>query len=288
MSEAHGRFQEWLRQGAEGEPPRDLAVHASVCPSCRQSIAALDALTAVDPGLAGMPASVAGAMAGGLVRPRRLAGAAAGVMFSAVIVGIGVSQFIGSGPQVAVASPTPNQVVLGGTGTPQPTAEATSTPFGTLTPLSTLSPTLAPTPVPTPLPTRVPTPRPSPIPTPISTPIPTPVPTPIPTPTPTPEPTPTPTPSPTVPGMITDLAANPATGEIDLTWSAPADGGSQILSYTVCRGPAAGAENDCSISVTSPGYADVEPSGTHYWYTVTAVNAVGPGPTSNEVDATAL
>ena len=53
--ESHERFREWLAAGAEGDPPRDLAVHASVCPECQQSMAALDRLAAIDPGKAGAP-----------------------------------------------------------------------------------------------------------------------------------------------------------------------------------------------------------------------------------------
>ena len=53
--DSHERFREWLAAGAEGDPPRDLAVHASVCPECQQSMAALDRLAAIDPGKAGAP-----------------------------------------------------------------------------------------------------------------------------------------------------------------------------------------------------------------------------------------
>ena len=55
----HQRFHEWLAAGAEGEPPRDLAIHASVCAGCQESIAALDRLAMVDSGRAAMPGGAA-------------------------------------------------------------------------------------------------------------------------------------------------------------------------------------------------------------------------------------
>jgi len=57
VTDAHRRFGEWLAAGAADEPPRDAALHASVCADCLVSIAALDALTAIDLGRAALPAS---------------------------------------------------------------------------------------------------------------------------------------------------------------------------------------------------------------------------------------
>ncbi len=151
MNEAHRRFQEWLAAGADGEPPRDLAVHASVCADCQRSIAALDRLAAIDPGRAPMPAAreTVPEPQKGAVRMGRVVGAAAGVLFSAVILGIGASQLISlsrSG-QIAQATPTPGQSL---TNTPEPTLFATPVP------------TAEPTPIPTPIPTPEPTPPPPP------------------------------------------------------------------------------------------------------------------------------
>jgi hypothetical protein len=53
--ESHQRFHEWLAAGAEGEPPRDLAVHASVCAGCQESIAAFDRLAMIDSSRATVP-----------------------------------------------------------------------------------------------------------------------------------------------------------------------------------------------------------------------------------------
>jgi hypothetical protein len=201
VNEAHQRFLEWLTAGAEGDPARDVAVHASVCTECRRSIAALDLLAMVNPGRASMPAEPLGREYGRLVVAGRLTGATA-VLFSAAILGVGVSQLIGvshpNGP-VAQASQTPEQNVLAQTATPeasQPSA-LPSPPEETLTPLGSPEPTAQPPaatprpffpPPPTPVPTAVPTAIPSAVPS--GTPLPTESPPPTPAPTATPEPTP--------------------------------------------------------------------------------------------------
>jgi hypothetical protein len=51
----HSRFQAWLLGAPRGDPARDLALHASVCPECTRWVAAQDALTAIDLGRARMP-----------------------------------------------------------------------------------------------------------------------------------------------------------------------------------------------------------------------------------------
>jgi hypothetical protein len=208
MNEAHRRFREWLTAGAEGDPPRDVAVHASVCAECSSWIAALDLLSVVDTGKASMPAQPVGREHSRLVLAGRLVGATA-VLFSAAILGVGVSQLIGvshtNGP-VAQASATPDQNVLGATATPQPSqAETAPTPQETLTPLGTPFPTQTipgTTPFATPFPywTFIATPYPTPFATPFATQTGQPTPTPSAPPTPSPSPTPapaTPTPTPT-------------------------------------------------------------------------------------------
>ena len=287
MSDAHELFQEWLLAGAEGDPARWVAVHASACPSCRQSLEALDALAEIDPGLAGMPALPAlgddGRVYGG-----RLAVTAAGVVFSAVVVGVGASQLISwsrGGGLAAVGSPTPNQGVLGGTGTPQPTVTASPTSQETLTPLDT--PTAPPSA------TALATVKPKPIPTVAPTTVPTAVPTPVPTPVPTEDvtPTPVPTPTPTAPGSPQSLAATPGAGSITIDWALPAsDGGSAITTYHVFRRTDTDAIAEIgTVPATSPQtYTDSDSAlvaGTTYYYTVTAENGVGAGPPSNEVSA---
>ena len=51
----HSRFQAWLLNGPRGDPARDLALHASVCPECMRWVAAQDALSGIDLGRARMP-----------------------------------------------------------------------------------------------------------------------------------------------------------------------------------------------------------------------------------------
>jgi hypothetical protein len=156
MNEAHERFHDWLSAGADGDPPRDVAVHASVCTRCQGSIAAMDLLAIVNPGLASMPAEPTGRERSRLVVAGRLVGATA-VLFSAAILGVGVSQLVGVSPTngpVAQASSTPEQSVMGAEATPEPTPEPTATPEETLTPLGTAVP--HPPPAATPIPIRIP------------------------------------------------------------------------------------------------------------------------------------
>jgi hypothetical protein len=175
MNDAHQRFRGWLTAGAEGDPPRDAAVHASVCAECGRWMAALDLLGIVNPGLASMPVEPMGREHGRMAMAVRVVGATA-IMFSATILGVGVSQLVGvsnTDSPVAQASSTPDQNVLGETATPQPSqlTTAPTTPQETLTPLGTPAPAQthpAATPfpfwtfIPTPLPTAVATPSPSP------------------------------------------------------------------------------------------------------------------------------
>lgn len=272
MNEPHQRFHDWLTAGADGEPPRDAAVHASVCGACHQSIAALDLLAIVNTGLAAMPPAPTGREHGRLVMVGRLLGATA-ILFSAAILGIGVSQLIGvsqpNGP-VAQASPTPEQSVLGATATPIPSATAEGSPSSeptaqeTLTPLGTPVPTQAP-PAATPFPRR----------TPVPTPIATAVPTPSPTETPIPTPVPTPPSAPQSP-----LAVAPSSGLVEVTWQPPAsDGGAPITSYRIYRSISTGpAVLLAEVSAPSFFFEDssVVPN-TTYTYVVAAVNSAGEG-----------
>ena len=221
MNDPHARFSAWLMAGAHGEPPRDLALHASVCMECSSAIASFDLLSQIDPGRATMPFwEGAYEEPGGLLRAGRFAAAATGVMLVAVVTGVGVSGLIAGtrAPKgVALASETPQQGVLGGSGTPgaspgsatpsaslaslsaSPSTEPLGTPFTLPTAWPTPRPTAAPTRSPMPTPTASPTPKststPSPTPTPTGTPTPTDTPTPTETPTPTPTDTPTPSPA---------------------------------------------------------------------------------------------
>ena len=230
----HQRFGRWLLAGASGEPPRDLALHASLCAECMRRIAAFDLLTTIDPGRAPLPPSRPWAPARPpLLRLARGAGALTGVALVAVVVGVGLGSVLelrstqaGADASGSAQSDVPVQGVLGATGGPSTTesgspsaaptgeptslesAAATRTPAPAIPPPPTARPaTAAPSSAPTASSagttpsasassTISPTPTAIETPTPELTPTPAPtsVPTPLPTETPTPEPTPTPVP----------------------------------------------------------------------------------------------
>ncbi len=92
----------------------------------------------------------------------------------------------------------------------------------------------------------------------------------------------------TIPDAPILVSAVEGPGSVALTWTAPLDdGGSPITGYGLYRGLGSGSE---TLIVTLPAityYADlvVDP-GTTYFYKVSAINAVGEGPLSNELAAT--
>jgi fibronectin type 3 domain-containing protein len=92
----------------------------------------------------------------------------------------------------------------------------------------------------------------------------------------------------TIPSAPQVLTATPGNGLISLSWSAPAsDGGSPITGYNVYRGTVSGAETLLASGVATTSYADGSVAGsTKYYYKVTAVNAAGESPASNEASAT--
>ena len=96
----------------------------------------------------------------------------------------------------------------------------------------------------------------------------------------------------TVPGPPQNLTAKPGNGQITLNWQAPAsNGGVNITSYKVYRGLSPGSETlltsgGCSslpavLTCTDTGLTN----GTTYYYKVSAVNTLGEGQQSNEVNA---
>ena len=234
MSAPHDRFSAWLSDGAVGELPRDLALHASSCSECLSMAGALDDLAAVDLDGAERPPMLAGRAPdrSSLATAARWSAGAAVLGIAALAVGILGSGWLldrdpGTGTPAAFERTTRNEGVLGGAGGSSSTGDVatpddTSSPSPTASPIedpgatSSAEPSLdvpmpdqpARTAAPMPPAPRIPagTPRasaaPTPVPT-VTTPVPTPVPTsaptsaptPIPTPTP-PPPTPEPTPSP--------------------------------------------------------------------------------------------
>ena len=93
-----------------------------------------------------------------------------------------------------------------------------------------------------------------------------------------------------VPGAPSDLTAVAGNGRVDLIWHEPSDdGGSPITNYTIFRGTAPGQETYLTTIGDILSYADtgLENDMTHY-YRVAAVNGIGTGARSNEVNATPL
>jgi hypothetical protein len=192
VSVLHEEFAAWLIEGARDEPARDVAIHASACPSCLLLAGANDALTLIDPSAASMPSTPVGDMADRAAWPLRVTASAAAV-FLAAIVGIAASGTLIRQPSAILlgdGSPTPRESVLGDTGSP--------TPAVTDAPGEDATATADPSPTQIAAPGTVPPPGPPPIgpPPPVGGPTP---PAAIPTPTPTPTPTATPSASPSIP-----------------------------------------------------------------------------------------
>jgi len=77
-------------------------------------------------------------------------------------------------------------------------------------------------------------------------------------------------------------------GRVTLSWNAPDNGGADIRAYKIYRGTTAGGEKQLHTVIGSKTiYQDtaVNAKVPQYFYQVTAVNAQGQGPRSNEVIA---
>ena len=90
------------------------------------------------------------------------------------------------------------------------------------------------------------------------------------------------------PGAPTGLTARAGDAQVTLSWTAPAsNGGPQVTSYNVYDGTTADfkagilVKSSTSTGATVTGLAN----GTTYYFWVTAVNAVGESPASNEASA---
>ena len=74
-----------------------------------------------------------------------------------------------------------------------------------------------------------------------------------------------------------------------LRWKAPDNGGSDITNYKIFRGTAPGTEvllGQTGNAKTTYNDTTTNPAVTHYYYVVRAINAVGTGNASNEIDLT--
>ena len=104
-----------------------------------------------------------------------------------------------------------------------------------------------------------------------------------PTPTPKPTPKPTPTPEPEVaPGLVGDVQASAGNGSINLTWSEPADTGTQPIDTYQARCRADGSTDEpptqeLPATERAAVVKDVD-NGTNYACEVAAISAVGQGP----------
>jgi len=90
------------------------------------------------------------------------------------------------------------------------------------------------------------------------------------------------------PGAPAGLTATAGNSQVTLSWTAPAsDGGSHVSGYNVFEGTTAdlsGSAPVTNVTGTAVTLAD-RINGTTYYFWVTAVNEIGEGPPSNEVQA---
>jgi len=91
----------------------------------------------------------------------------------------------------------------------------------------------------------------------------------------------------TVPGAPTLVSAAAGKDGVSLAWNAPAsNGGATITGYQIYRGSASGTETLVATVGNVTTYRDTTaPNGKTSYYQVSAVNAVGAGPRSNELTA---
>ena len=209
MTDSHAQLEAWLVDGAMGDPPREIAVHATLCESCTARLGAFDALALIDVAVAGRPPLLAAPtrLRKG-VAWARLATAVVGTVVAGILVVFGVSQLVGLAGPAGGPAGGPEGTELAGLSNPSDgvPAQSRQASVGDSTPAEAPIPSGFETPLPGVTPGPLPyvppgaTPRP-PIPSPSVTagPIPTSAPTPTPSETPTPDPTPseTPTPDPT-------------------------------------------------------------------------------------------
>jgi fibronectin type 3 domain-containing protein len=93
----------------------------------------------------------------------------------------------------------------------------------------------------------------------------------------------------TVPQPPANPSAQAASGAVNLSWQPPSsDGGWAVQKYRVNRGTTAGATSQLVTTVSKSTFTykdEAVTNGTKYYYTVTALNAVGASTPSAEVSA---
>jgi len=295
MTDSHAELEAWLVDGAMGDPPREIAVHATLCESCTARLGAFDALALIDVAAAGSPPPRAAPSRVRMgVAWARLGSAVVGTVVAGIILVFGASQLLG----LATRTGGPNATQSAGVASPSEGDEAGQgrdpSSIGpdlaeTATPGASATPQPGVTPGPLPIPPAVATPPP-PQPTP-PPPLPSkgpPPPPPTPAPTPDPTPAPTPTPTPTAPGAPSLLTAQAGAASIDLSWTPPADdGGNPLTGYNVYRSDDNVAFSPL-ISVGATSHSDTTvSSGFAYYYLVTALNGFGESGPSNTASAVA-
>jgi hypothetical protein len=163
MTDPHHLIEAWLVEGAVGEPPREAAVHATVCDSCSRRLGAFDSLAAVNVGAAGSPpplpppsrvvALMGFARAGTAIMGTIVAGVI--VVFAATQV-VGFATNLGPGPSDGVALTSPSEAFITdapGSQGPAPevqpsVAGPSATPIPTYIPLPSVEPGATPLPAP--------------------------------------------------------------------------------------------------------------------------------------------
>lgn len=138
-TDLHERFDAWLRTGAPEDPPRDAAIHASVCDECLRKVAALDSLATVDLGAAPLPPSL------GIARPARPMRRPAFAMGAVVVMAVAVATGAIAAPLLLRHRGAAEQQVQAATGTPVPSARRSVSlvPGGVSPPTMTATPTAA-------------------------------------------------------------------------------------------------------------------------------------------------
>lgn len=91
-----------------------------------------------------------------------------------------------------------------------------------------------------------------------------------------------------LPSAPRNLVATGGTSKITLTWAPPtSDGESAVVNYSVYRGTTSGGETLLTTVGPVLTYTDsAVTAGTTYYYELSAINAVGEGPKSNQASAT--